>query len=427
MNTTNDFLSIEKCFFKIKNKENIDENTRQIEIILKRIFDMDFKLHITQNNTNEFFGMSVYPSESTMDKMIESILSKKSSSKELVELWKDNDTWYIEIDSILLYDMKLNANPSEIVAVMLHEIGHIVYSQTVPEKLNRILRYSVMKLNYQLKVLAANKKIRKLFNLAILETCNSKSFSFVSDKRRESIADKFVVKYGYGEALNSFITKLIASQGNSLVDKTESEKDNDVKIIVNWTINNIRELEFRKTELKHALKVEMLKTPSKVTRTTIQNIYTDFFGSVTDTYRMLLSEQYTGESRDIYSEMQAESNLYRTVERVLTEAKGSMFSNIGKVKKIKQSDIDILYAESERIDTNDDKIYLLDKLYAMLDTVNYSLELIDEGKGNKVAVSKQTLLNQREQLEKIRSNIINTKILDKSYGLWVRYPRGYEG
>ena len=419
MNTNSDFLSIEKCFFRIKNKENIDDNTRQIEIILKRIFEMEFKVIITENTTSEFFGMSVYPSESTMDKMVENILSKKSTSKELAELWRDNDVWYIEIDSILINDMNLNANPSEMVAVMLHEIGHVVYSQSVPEKLNKILRYSVMKLNYQLKVLASNKKIRKLFNLAILETCNSKSFSFVSDKRKESIADKFVVRYGYGDALNSFIQKLIESHGNSLVDKTENDQIKDTKVIVNWTITNIKELEFRKTELKRSLKVEMLKTPSRVAKTTIQNIYTDFFGSVTDTYRILLSEQFTGESKDLYSELRAENMLYEHVTRVLTEAKKGMFSNTGKVKKISQSDIDILYVESEKIETNDDKIYLLDKLYSMLDTIDLSIELIDEGRANKVAVSRQTLLTQKEQLEKIRSNIMSTRVLDKSYNLWV--------
>lgn len=421
MNATNELLSIEKCFFNIKNGTDVDENIRKIEIILKRLFDDEFVIMITENTTNEFFGMSVYPNESTMDKMVESILSKKSSTRELMDVWKNNEKWYIEIDSILVNDINLKANPSEITAVLLHEIGHVVYSQTVPEKLNKILRYSVMKLNYQLKVLAANKKIRKLFNLTILETCNSKSFSFVSDRKKESIADQFAVKYGYGDALNSFIQKLIETQGNSLVNKTESELNKDVKVIVNWTILNIKELEFRKKDLKRALKVELLKTPSKVTKTVIQNIYTDFFGSVTDVYRVLLSEQFNGESRDVYAEMQAESMLYEHVMRVITEAKNGMFSNVGKVKKISQSDIDILYVEAERIDSQDDKIYLLDKLYSMLDTINFSMELINAGKSNKVSVSKATLVSQRDQLEKIRSSIMNTKVLDKEFGLWVKY------
>jgi len=424
---TNDLMSIDKCFFKIKNKENIDENLRKIEIILKRMFDMDFSVIIVNNTTNEFFGMSVYPDESTMDKLVENILSKKSSTDELVDLWHDNKTWYIEIDSILLYDMNLKANPSEMTAVLLHEIGHVVYSQSIPDKINRILRYSVMKLNFRLKALASNEKIRKLFNLSILEMCSTTSFSLISDRKKETIADSFVVKYGYGDQLNSFIQKLIASQGNSLVNKTEADQEKDVKAVVNWTINNIKELEFRKKDLKKALKVELLKTPSKVTKTIIQNIYSEFFGATTDRYRVLLSEQFTGESKDLYAELQAEAYLYEHVMRVLTEAKKGMFSSIGKVRKIQQSDIDILFVESERIDTNDDKIYLLDKLYDMMETINYSLELIDEGKSNRVQDSKATLLSKKEQLERIRSNIMNTKVLDKTYQLWVKSPRNFEG
>ena len=41
--------------------------------------------------------------------------------------------------------------------------------------------------------------------------------------------------------------------------------------------------------------------------------------------------------------------------------------------------------------------------------------------------SKRTLTDMKEQLEELRKNILATKIIDKSYGVFIRAPKGYEG
>ena len=423
---TEDFLFLEKCCGEIKSKTKVDENLKRIERILKRIFDIDFKISISENNTKEFFGMNIYPDVSTIDLLVENILSEGSDTETVVKLWQQSSKWYLEIDSILLYDLSLNANPAEIVAITLHEIGHIIYSNTVPQRINKILRYKLLKLNYQMRQLISNEKIRKLFNITIVESCGSKNFRYINTKK-ERIADKFVLNYGYGESLNEFIDKLIRTNGNSLINRSDKELDNDITSIVNWSVNNIKELEFRKSNLRKALKVEIIKSPSEFTKKVVQDIYTSFFGEATDKYRELLSEQYTGESRDLYSELKAEQILIEHCKRVTTEAFGKLFDNIGKVKKVSQSDIDILRVEVDKIETNDDKIYLLDRLYMHLELVNAALDMIRMGKEKKVTQSKSTLLSMQKQLEDIREEIIAMKIIDKEYGVFIRYPKGYQG
>ena len=425
-----DFNLIERCFSAIKTKTDIADNLRKIERALGRIFNIDFNLSISENTSTTFYGMSVYPTIDTMDLLVKTIVEDKKDSEAINAIWANNDTWHIEIDSILLYDMSLNANPTEITAVMLHEIGHVVYSNTIPRRLYKIFRYKMMRLTYGLRKLFTDEKIRKLLNIAITESCSTKSYSM--SKYAETDADRFVIHYGYGKALDSFIDKLLSRYGNEHINKSQDEIERDISVIVNWTVTNIKELEFRKTGLKTALKVEMLKNPSIFTKKIIQDIYNTFFGEVTDKYRVLLSEQYMTNPSDKYAELQAEQNFTKYITKVTTEAMNpkSLFDKNGKLKKINQSDIDILYVESDNIKTVDDKIYLLDKTYSQLEIVNAGLDYIesaDKEMNMRVTQSKSTLIRMKEQLEKIRLNILSTKIIEKEWGTFVRMPKGYEG
>ena len=426
VNKSEEFKLIEQCFSSIKSNNDESGNIARLERALSRIFDLKFHIFITDNTSGVFFGMNIYPAHNIMDRMIDNIVVDKPSDIDTVcKLWAENNEWYLEIDSILLYDMNLNASPAEMTAVLLHEIGHIVYSNTIPQRISKILRYKLMRLNYQTRALAQNNKIRKLFKLTILESCSIKNFRF--DNKKEHIADKFVVHYGYGEYLDSFIGKLIKSQGNQLVNRSDSEVEQDIDAIVNWTVNNLKGLEFRKNGLRTALKVEMLKSPSKYVKDTVEDIYQSLFRKSTDKYRELLSEQYSEVPHDVYSEMQADENFVKMCNRIVAEASHTIFDNLGKLKKVQQVDIDVLQVEVDKIRTNDDKIYLLDRLYGMLETVNMALDYISLGKEKKVSQSKSTLTNMKDQLERIREEILAVKIIDSEYGVFIRYPKGYQG
>lgn len=272
-----DLLALEHAFLHLKAKEEVEEKLAYIEKILSRRFDLNFKISIVDNNTNEFFGMTIYPAESLIDTLVDSIVRKKDRLEVIEKLWAENKDWYLEIDSLLLYDRNLNANPSEMVAVLLHEIGHVVYSNSIPARVNKILRYKIMELDYSVKRLLGSSRIIKLFNLVFVEACNVKNFRF-SRLQHELDADRFVVKQGYGEHLDSFIEKLLKSQGNRLINRTEKDMEKDIKAIVTWTIENISELEYRKTKLRTTLQTELLKNPSKFVRQVVTSIKVAFFG-----------------------------------------------------------------------------------------------------------------------------------------------------
>jgi hypothetical protein len=406
-----DFIFIEKCFNDIKQKQDVQGNLSKIERAIQRNFDIHVSISIIDNNTNKFFGMNIFPRESTINHIIDCILQEKPHTDTVVEIWQENKEWFIEIDSILLYDSNLNANPSEITAVLLHEIGHTVYSNSIPQRINKIMRMKIMTLDYSLKQLISNWKVKKIFDLVIVEGCSTKNYHYINTST-ERIADNFVVKMGYGTDLDNFIGKLLASQGNSLINRPESDIDTDIKTIVNWSIDNISELEFRKKKLKLSIQTELIKNPSIFVRSIFESIKFSFFSpNVTDNYHAVLTEQY----------------LIDHCKNVLQESILDLFDNIGKVKKIAQSDIDCLGIEVSKIENNDDKIYVLDLIYDKLDLVSTALDYLDKGKTDKVSQSKQTLLGFKKELEGLRTQILNMQLKDKQYGVFIKYPKGYEG
>lgn len=421
-----EFLQIMKCFSYIKSGESESSNLNRIESSLSRLFEINFHLSVIQNEHSDFFGLTIYPSIEVTDNIIKDILDTSVKTSTIVETWQCNKDWYVEIDSMLLSGVDINASPAEITALLLHEIGHVVYSNTIIQKLTATIREKVSKLNYITKKLLNDDKIRKLFYLTILEVCNFKDFHYEVDTN-EAVSDRFVNQYRFRDNMDELIGKIIGRYGNEWINRKEDDIDNTIKIMVNWVIVNVRELEFRKKELRNALKIELMTTSSALVKRVIQHIYASFFGSVTDKYRMILSEQYNSHAVDKVSLMEAEQYLDKYYKNIIKEASAGLFDKVGRIKKVEQLDIDILCADIDRIQTNDDKIYLLDKLYIQMDKVNTALDYIEMGKLDKVKQSKSTLLNMKKQLERLRQEILATRIVDKQYGLYIKYPAGYQG
>jgi len=405
-------ILLEECFYDIKSKNNVNGAILRIQRVIKRNFDINFTINIVNNDTREFFGMSIYPNKNQIEKIIDAIVNKKSSTDVVIDLWQKTDEWVLEIDSILLYDKNLNANPAEIVAVLLHEIGHVVYSNSIPQRVNRILRYKMMHANLALKKLISWPKAQKIIQLVFVDACSSKNFRYTNLKT-ERVADQFVEKMGYGENLNNFIDKLVATQGNRLVNRTEEQVDQDVTATVNWTFVNIAELEFRRSNLRTTLQTELLKNPSRFVRDIVYDIRSTFFGK--------------GESENPYTDAVREQYLTNEFNVIVKEGLLSIFDKNGKVKKITQADIDILSVEVGRIENEDDKIYVLDLIYDKLSAINAALDLIKNGQKEKVPVSKDTLESFKAQLERMRIMALETPIKPKQYGVFIKYPKGYEG
>lgn len=403
---------LEEYFAGIQNKKSVEPNIRGIERTLERLFDITCHVTIIPSShvKTVFFGMNIYPCTSTVDLLVNNLMNPKSKSKELEEIWKKCDEWFIEIDDKLIYDKTLDANPQEMVAVLLHEIGHTIYANSVPARLHKVVNYKILKSGYRIQELYRNPKFSKLFDIVVVSACESKNFSYI-DTKKEVDADKFVVQAGYGQALDSFITKTIIASNNDLVNRTDKDVEGDIAVITEWSMKTLSMLEIRKEKLRKELEIQENITTSPYGKNIFRAIKNRFFGDETA-------------GRTIVAEQQ----LIMDYRKIMTQESFVEFvSNIGKLKKVKQSDLDIIRVEMDRIETLDDKYYVLDLIYDKLNVINLGLEYYANGNASRCSQSESTLKDYKKQLEEYRMKVLDMKIVDKQYGLFIKVPKGYEG
>ena len=104
---------------------------------------------------------------------------------------------------------------------------------------------------------------------------------------------------------------------------------------------------------------------------------------------------------------------------------GAMDSS-GRVKRLSPRDLDIYRAELERVNTVDDKIFLLERLYDLLDIAEYAKQML-EIEPKRVMQSEQTIDQYIKHVHEIIDDVNAKQISRTKYGLFIKYPADYEG
>ena len=101
-------------------------------------------------------------------------------------------------------------------------------------------------------------------------------------------------------------------------------------------------------------------------------------------------------------------------------------STAGRVRKLSPRDLDIYRAEIERVDTVDDKIFLLERLYDLLEIAEYAKYMI-ETDPRRVTQSEQTINLYITRIHEIIADVNKKQTTKTKYGLFIKYPADYEG
>ena len=95
---------------------------------------------------------------------------------------------------------------------------------------------------------------------------------------------------------------------------------------------------------------------------------------------------------------------------------------------ISQKDIDIIRAEAEAITSTGDKVGLINELYKLIEPVETALKWLDiPEKTMNVKQTREELLQLQKSLAETREYIMSSRVPQQKYGLYVKYPKGYEG
>ena len=406
-------LLVEECFRNIQQEKNITKNIRLIESAIKREFDIKLKISIIDNK-KQFFGMCVYPSPEEINVLTKMLLDTnvRMADVEKVHIeFMTKGEQIVEIDSMLLYDHNINASAGEVTAILLHEIGHIIASNSIVCRFERAKEHITLKFdNKTRRLVPVIPLISKLFNIATLQIFSN---HFNMQLAKEVKADELARKEGYGEELMNILGKLIANGKGERIKRTDKEIDKDIEITVDWLIVNIKELEYRKDRLKRSIKVLKLTTPSKYRADRLDHIHDCIFKK--DDEKMI-------EKAIVINEAFIVSRLNNKGPKAPS---GAMDSS-GRVKRLSPRDLDIYRAELERVNTVDDKIFLLERLYDLLDIAEYAKQML-EIEPKRVMQSEQTIDQYIKHVHEIIDDVNAKQISRTKYGLFIKYPADYEG
>lgn len=101
-----------------------------------------------------------------------------------------------------------------------------------------------------------------------------------------------------------------------------------------------------------------------------------------------------------------------------------------KLKKIPYDLVSYIQIETEAIKDSNDKMMISSYCLGKLETVNWYIQLLEEGsKKYVVPQSKEYLKEVREQLMECHKEIMRTKVTNSKDRpiLDIKYPKGYEG
>ena len=201
-----DFSIMEKVLYNLDADHSSTQLTKLKNELNKFFTKAKCKEVLYTNNTDRmFFGMRVYPvidDEQTMEIMGD-------------EPPKPIDGYYIEIDS-KLYDPLVGLNAKEMTAILLHEVGHIVYDTSTINKVKfEIDEYFAA--SGDCMTLKPSKGYRELLAYALKDAIMKTGSLFSKIGDDEMIADSFVVACGYGPDLETAIRKI--STSNTFLNK----------------------------------------------------------------------------------------------------------------------------------------------------------------------------------------------------------------
>lgn len=403
-------IFVEQCFRNIQLEKEIDKNLKLISSAIKREFGIPLEIRIVENEQNTFFGMCIYPNEAEINQIV-SLIMTNGSTREIERLHRESvkkNVKYVEIDPLLLYDGNLNASPSEITAILLHEIGHIITTDITVHRIRRMKEYILNNFDSKIKNLLRELPFAK--TLLMLPTTQIFSNQFSVQTMREQKADNFALMNGYKLDLISILDKMVINGKGSIIKKTEGEVDKDIEITLDWVVSNVKELEFRKDKLSRNLSLISLTTPSVHIQGLVKVIKDKVF-------------KYERNKPIVLNEAFILSSIKKAG---IEKAPVGVIDKYGFVKKLDTRDLDIYRAELERVKTTDDKIFLLERLYDLRDHALYALDMIEFDK-RKVRQSETTVKQYVSLLNELISQTNAKKVSQERYGLFIKYPEGYEG
>lgn len=406
------FKSIDNAFLVLQEDKANESGKKIIKDSLNEIFDVEFDIEIIPVNDNSpLFVMSVFPEKSVVSKILSSVTTNSGNIETIKKLWQQNKKWTLEIDERILNKNFINCSNRELTALLLHEIGHVVCTNSIPSRISTIIQYEIAKSKLENKILAADKIFSKILALPILNACVSDSRKSDKPLSVEIKADNFAKKMGYQQELLSVLKKITT---NAKYPKGGTINKN-MEEMTKFSINTLDQLKAREDNL---LKKNLISLKKECVSPYIESYIDDFYNTIFETGDKSISSI----DHLTFMENRADS----IVENYYTE----FFFGKKKLSKIDPAELDYIDIKTNEIKNENDKMMLISYIHSKLDIIDFYLGILKDPKLAK----KYNVPNSADQLERMRTrlltsreNILKYKIPERNKGIIIAWPENYEG
>lgn len=411
----NKFDAIDGAFLVLKEDPSSNAAISIIRKSLEDCFNCTFDIRIINptDNNSELFVMSVYPEISVIDKIISAIMGD-SDVNAIKKLWETNKKWTIEIDSRILKNEIIDCNEKELTAMLLHEVGHIVCSTSIPNRISLILKYEIMKANSRNKMMLKDKVFRTILSLPVLDACISDNKRDRNSINEEIKADTFVKKMGYKKELLSVLTKL---SSNNKYPNNGTLNDKMSKI-ANFSLQTLDDFQQRKVKLA---KKSLLSLKEGCESPYLNNVITEFVNTVFED---------SDENTSVCDGKKIEYMLERA-DKIIEDGYYTEFFLFGKeLKRIDPAEIDYIQVKISSIKNDNDKMMIISYIHSKLDMAEYYISIMENpkmAKHYKIPHTLQQLYDIKKRLILLRKACLDYKIPMRNSTVLVSWPTGYSG
>ena len=432
------FIHLAKTFnFMLHNRVNKEETVNALnEIVLfcSQYFNFKAKVSIVESKGEyQFFGFRFFPKEESLKNLSKKIFSNfpnngENIAKEINDSWRSIKTWEIEIDEKILYDLSNRLTAEEVTTLFIYQVEQNVFnSAKLTTAFNLIFeKFTEPGVNYKLDgFIQKSNPCRELLGMVFLYACNFVNYNTVNN-------DDFIISLDnrIRERYTAAINKLTARYGLlSLIDRKDHEFNSGCMSVVNWVFESINDLRFSTFRFCKNLVGYTRASQSPYITRYMKNLYREFTSSVGTVYDVIdESAKIMNPIKEKALQENLEAYWRKEYTRITESLSREYLDREGFVIKIHNQDIDEIRVETANITSVADKLYLLERLYKLIKSCEYALELIDDKhEAHRVRQSKEELHRKMDELNAVRMAIIQAPVGKERYGLYIKYPPGYEG
>ena len=412
--TEESLVELEQLFSKICESKVYTNEIGRIENILKKELGNTYNLRLLDYDKNTMIRyMNISPGKIGIDMIIDAIVAN-NRRKDIYKIWKNIDIWYINIDKRILNTKMFT--PRQLVAMLLHEIGHSLETNTfVVDRVIDNVQWQLAQKDIGIKAVFSQTMMKYLLRIPVIRAIKASKLS-KQDYINEISADYVAVVNGYAKELKE-VFDIIVNQKTTIYQAIKHRmKEYDKVDDLHHYDGIIDALRKRRSNIaRQELKLMIIDKPVDY----LNELYNDTYDKLFKTNPM------KSESANFDNLMESVINAYDNA--YFTEA-FSIFKK--KLKKIDKFTPDYIRIRMGDMKTNDDKLLLVSYIHSKIDLIDFYLDILKDPELSKKYIipnSTNELNNMRKDLERSRELILKQKIEPVRYGLDIIYPKGYEG